>query len=67
MTYPTLTEVEQASHYQLGVWYRFLRVGETEEEEILQLILKRFGELGGWNPELSKQIGLKKKNCMIRF
>ena len=58
MNYPTLKEVEEASHVQLGRWYRFLESPSYDSElEILNLILERFDKLGGWNPQLSKQVG----------
>lgn len=58
MKYPTIEEVEAATHLQLGWWYRFLGSPEnTEETGILNRILARFKEAGGMNPALSKQIG----------
>ncbi len=66
MNYPTMEEVEEASHVQLGRWYRFLESPSIDlpayeiydsELEILTLILERFDKLGGWNPQLSKQVG----------
>lgn len=71
MSYPTMQEVQNASHEQLGRWSRYLpspgmsaidvpaRFEDTlaREKKILDYILDRFQELGGWNPELSKRIG----------
>ena len=56
--YPSLRGVEKASKEQLGRWIRFLSSpGNPEDVEILNRVLKRFEEHGGWTPELSKQIG----------
>lgn len=70
MRYPTLEEVEEASHRQLGEWCRFLpspgmgAIGAAgfsdaidKDASIMRRILERFGEAGGWNPQLSKDIG----------
>jgi len=70
MKYPTLTEIENASHFELGYWYRFLpspgtaAIGKKdfdailkEEKDKLEKIMKRFDEKGGMTTELSKQIG----------
>lgn len=73
MKYPTLLEVERASHEQLAHWSRFLpSPGENyigaddavmfknkleEEVLIMKRIWEKFQELGGWNPILSKQVG----------
>ncbi len=71
MGYPTMEAVEAMSHYQLARMYRFQgsagldAVGKPDFEEILQAQLKiqarmleRFEKMGGWNPQLSKQVGL---------
>jgi len=70
MKYPTLEEVEKASHLQLARWYRFLpspgerAIGHPEfnkifqqEAEILDRIVERFNKMGGFTPEISKKIG----------
>lgn len=67
--YPTLEEVEKATHRQLASWSRYLPspgaafIGSDnfsekldEEKLILDRILERFNELGGWNPQLSKEL-----------
>ena len=71
--YPTMEEVEAASHKQLARWYRFLpspgadAIGSSigkfekaleEEAPIMNRIHERFTELGRMNPQLSKEIGL---------
>lgn len=59
--FPTLDEVEAADRYQLCRWHRFLPSAETEEAmEIQDRIFERFQELGGFTPEISKQIGWEK-------
>lgn len=68
--YPTLEQVEQASHIQLARWHRFLpspgsrAIGQDNFQEvfaqqaaILDRIEERFKELGGMTPEISKGIG----------
>lgn len=72
MNYPTIGEVNLAGRLPLARWSRFLpspgscAIGGSrptfdkklkEEKEILDLILKRFDELGGMTPSISKQIG----------
>lgn len=72
MKYPTMEEVEKADHKQLSRWYRFLpspgrsAIGKSHEEFykflgqeslVLERIVLRFKDLGGWNPELSKEVG----------
>lgn len=60
MNYPTVEEVEKADRYQICKWYRFLECpmpGEPEQQHIMNLIYKRFKELGGFTPEISKSIG----------
>lgn len=60
MKYPTLKEVNQASHLQICKWYRNLPLSSNKEEEvIIDEICNRFDELGGFTPEISKQIGWK--------
>jgi len=74
MKYPTIDEVEKASHYQICEWCRFLpspgwaAVGtehfeETLREEglVLKYILERFSFFGGWTPKLSKKVGWEKR------
>lgn len=73
MQYPTLDEVETADKALLGRWYRFLaspggqwfencdeaafRAIIDKQEKILNRIVERFKQLGGWTPALSKAIG----------
>lgn len=70
MVYPTMQEVQNATHEQLAYWYRFLpspgqsaigsgRFQDTLEREkkILDYIIERFNEFGGMNSKLSKKIG----------
>ncbi len=70
--YPSMEEVNNASHGQLARWSRFLpspgttdihlwpgefELALTAEKLILDRILERFEMGGGWNPRLSKQVG----------
>jgi hypothetical protein len=56
--YPSMKDVEDADKEQLARWYRFLPSPEGKSGiEVLNKILARFTELGGWNAELSKAIG----------
>ena len=71
MKYPTVIEVEAANHVQLARWYRFLdspgmsaidtpgRFQDVIEHEsiIMTRIERRFNDMGGFTPEISKQIG----------
>lgn len=58
LPWPTLDEVYAASREQLGRWYRFLPGPQDDAQGgIIQLICRRFQELGGWSPDLSKRIG----------
>jgi hypothetical protein len=57
--FPTIKEVKNASKEQLARWYRFLPSGDTaEQQKVIELIRKRFKELGGMTPALSKKIGV---------
>lgn len=53
MKYPTKQEVETATKKQLAIWYRFLPSPNDEQ-------IDRFRELGGFTPELSKEIGFER-------
>ena len=70
MSYPTLTEVETASHEQLCRWWRFLpspgmsavgadnfRTALDREVPVMNRIVERVRELGGFTPAISKRIG----------
>lgn len=72
MKYPTLAEVDGASRYQLARWSRHLpSPGMTAldadegtfqktldaEVAVMNHILAKFGEAGGWDPALSKMVG----------
>lgn len=72
MNYPTLEQVNAASHYQICSWWRFLpspaswAVNKPREEfqkildaevAIMNRIGERFKELGGMTPEISKSLG----------
>lgn len=69
MLYPTLPEVDTASHVQLARWYRYLKgpgasaVGTPDfadviitESDILRRIVHRFEQFGGMTPTISKEI-----------
>lgn len=55
---PTLEESAGADRRTLGKWVRFC-VGPANEDEAtrMNLISARFKDLGGWDDELSKDIG----------
>lgn len=56
--YPTLEAVEQADREQLCRWHRFLPIARDEEElKVIARVCKRFGDVGGFTPEISKRIG----------
>jgi hypothetical protein len=57
--FPTVKEVQSATKEQLARWFRFLPSGDTtEQQKVMALIQKRFKELGGMTPALSKKIGV---------
>ena len=61
MKWPTLLEVKNADKFQLAVWYRFLPLCETEEQvDVINLVFSRFAAMGGFDPALSKAVGLDK-------
>lgn len=73
VNYPTIKEVEEASHEQICRWWRFLpspgssAIGTKEFTDLLEKeakVMNRIGErletLGGFTPEISKRIGWKK-------
>ena len=57
---PTIEEIENANRFQICKWYRFLPSPRNNEEvKIINRIVERFEELGGFTPEISKAIGWK--------
>ena len=55
---PTIEEVNAASHRQICYWYRFLPLARNEKElEVVNRVVERLRELGGFTPEISKAIG----------
>lgn len=66
--YPTLQEVEAADRVKLCYWHRFLRSPKTEEEVAINtLMYKRWEEVGGFTPEISKQLGWKTPFLLLAF
>jgi len=62
MTYPTKEEIESADRYQLCVWHRFMPSPMTPEEvELNHLMFKRWSDVGGFTPAISKSIGWEAK------
>lgn len=58
MKCPTMEDVESADKLLLATWCRHLPIGTTLEQlNIVNRVCERFNELGGWTPELSKQVG----------
>lgn len=56
--FPTMEQVEKASHEQLAMWFRFLPTGDTpEQKRIMKRIEQRFKEKGGMTPAVSSKIG----------
>lgn len=67
---PTLDEINAASHYQICSWYRFLpspgssAINKSNFREVLDAeaflmnrIVERLKEFGGFTPEISKSLG----------
>ena len=68
--YPTMEQVESAAQMQLCEWYRFLKspgsdaIGSSifqqvmdREKPIMDRIVKRVKEEGGFTPAISKALG----------
>lgn len=68
--YPTMEEVNAASHQQICYWNRFLdspgsrAIGKDnfnevlkEEGKIMDRIIQRLRDFGGFTPKISKSIG----------
>jgi hypothetical protein len=56
--YPDIQLAHKATHRQLGIWFRFLpSPANDEQREVLRVIIDRFNSFGGFNPNLSKDIG----------
>lgn len=66
MQYPTLEQVEAASHLQICKWMRFLEVsGDPYEQKVIIRLCDRLDDLGGFTPEISKQIGWERPNSTL--
>ena len=51
-------QVETANRLEICCWYRFLRSPETPEQiEVMNCIVERVKEFGGFTPEISKWVG----------
>jgi len=58
MKYPTLSEIETADYEQICRWYRFLpSPSSSDEKMILDQIILRYKEGGGFTTEISKKVG----------
>jgi hypothetical protein len=58
VNYPSLEQVQDASHEQLARWYRHLQSPQDEAQvKVMERIVERFQQLGGFTPELSKRVG----------
>jgi len=72
VSYPTIQQVEAASHEQVCRWYRFLpspgtsAIGREDgsfeeamvaEKVVMDRICQRLDELGGFTSQISKKIG----------
>jgi len=68
--YPTMQQIEEASQLELCKWYRFLpspgssataspnfREVMDSQKPIMDRIVERVKEGGGFTPEISKEIG----------
>ena len=56
--YPTMDEVNAADRYAVCRWWRFLKSPDTSEQvAIMDRIAFRYKELGGFTPEISKDLG----------
>ncbi len=58
MIYPSIKEVNAASRFQICKWWRFLPSPKNKlQAEVNIRLAERFREVGGFTPEISKQIG----------
>lgn len=56
--YPTEEQVNKAGREQVCRWCRHLSLSRTlEETKIINLVVEKFKNMGGFTPELSKKIG----------
>jgi hypothetical protein len=57
MNYPTLLRIRHASHLDVCRWYRFLpSPATTLQMGLMNAILIRFSQGGGFTPAISKQL-----------
>ena len=64
MKYPTLKEVKSADRFTICGWYRFLPLPENNKQvKIINRICERLKDLRGFTPEISKKLGLVKKEA----
>ena len=63
MVYPTIAQVEAADREQICRWWRFLPSPAwntkivCDEKTIMDRIIVRYKEFGGFTPEISRKIG----------
>jgi len=55
--FPTMEQVEKANKIKLARWYRFAIATTSEQLKILRRVARRFRQMGGMTPQLSKKIG----------
>ena len=56
--FPTMAEVESADRVAICRWWRFLPSATNETDRKVQdRIAERYGEVGGFTPEISKTLG----------
>jgi hypothetical protein len=57
-SYPTIEEVKEADRFNICKWYRHLPSASNEaDREIMNLVIDRYMEVGGFTPEISKAVG----------
>jgi hypothetical protein len=57
LEFPTLSQVENATHEELARWYRFLLPETDAQQKIMDKVSAKFKSMGGMTPEVSKRIG----------
>ena len=58
MRYPTMEQVNEATHTDVCRWHRFLPSPADEHQRwILNSIEVKLGNFGGFTPEISKEVG----------
>lgn len=57
-SYPNMAQVELADRFLICKWYRHLpSPSNPDQEKVMNRICEKYKELGGFTPDISKQVG----------